>query len=109
MIIRNEYKGDLALGKRLKGTTVSTLDAVVEASQTIADVMTTARSAVELIHGSLQPAIAEQRIEYATVIQEGIKKLVAGGMSEENAHRHLQVPYTISEPRSTIAQASANS
>ncbi len=105
MIIRNEYQGDLALGKRLKTTTVASLDTVTELSQTMADTMTTVRSVVELIHGSLQPAIMEQRIELATVANQGIKDLVAGGLSKEQACTYLQVPYEA--PTSTIVKASA--
>jgi hypothetical protein len=103
MIKRNEYNGDLALGHRIKTTAVSSLDTVTEASQTLADTVTTVRSAVELIHGSLQPAIMEQRIELASVANRGIKELVSNGMSQEQACDYLQVPYEA--PRSTIAQA----
>ena len=95
MIIRNEYKGELALGRRIKTTLITSLDIGTETAQTLADVVTTARSAVELIHGSLQPAIAEQRIEYADTIHKGIKSLVAQGMDEEQACKYLQVPYTV--------------
>ena len=95
MIVRNEYKGDLALGKRIKTTIVAGLDIATEATQTIADTMTTARSLIELVHGSLQPAIAEQRIEYADTVHKGIKSLVAQGMDEEQACKYLQVPYTV--------------
>lgn len=95
MIVRNEYQGDLALGKRIKTTVVAGLDTVTEGTQTLADTMTTARSFVELVHGSLQPAIAEQRIEYADTIHKGIKSLVAQGMDEEQACKYLQVPYVV--------------
>lgn len=109
MIIRNEYKGDLALGSRIKATTVSTLDAVTEASQTVADIVTTARSAVELMHGALQPAIMEQRIELANVAHKGVQDLVAQGMEEEEACKYLQVEY-IPKPvaKSAIANAVQN-
>lgn len=107
MIIRNEYKNDLELGKRLKTTTVASLDTITEASQTIADIMTTTRSAVELIHGSLQPAIMEQRIELASVTQQGIKDLISKGMSKEEACDYLQVSYY--SPKSNIAKASQHS
>lgn len=106
MIVRNEYKGDLALGKRIKTTAVASLDTITEASQTLADTMTTVRSVVELIHGSLQPAIMEQRIELASVANKGIKDLVAAGMSKENACNYLQVPFEAT--KSTIANASKN-
>lgn len=105
MIIRNEYQGDLALGRRLKTTAVASLDTVTEASQTIADTVTTVRSVVELIHGSLQPAIMEQRIELASVANKGVKDLVAIGMTQEQACNYLQVPY-IAPTKSTIARAS---
>lgn len=92
-IPRNEYQGDLALGRRLKTTTVASLDTLTEASQTMADTMTTIRSTVELIHGSLQPAIMEQRIELADIVHKGIQQLMSNGMSEEQACNYLQVPY----------------
>ena len=93
MILRNEYKGDLALGRRLKTTAIASLDIGTETAQTLADTVTTIRAAVELIHGSLQPAIMEQRIEYAKTAQQGVKDLVAGGMTEEEACSYLQIPY----------------
>lgn len=89
MIKRNEYAGDLAIGARLKATTASSLDAVTETSQLLADTITTARSAVELMHGALQPAIAEQKLEYAKIIQNGVKDLVSGGMDEKTAQAYL--------------------
>ena len=88
-IKRKEYQGSIALGGRIKTTAVSSLDTIVEATQLVADTVTTARSTMELIHGSLQPAIAEQRVEYAKIIQNGIKELVEGGMSEEEAKTYL--------------------
>ena len=108
MVVRNEYKGDLALGKRIKTTAVASLDTITEASQTIADAVTTARSVVELIHGSLQPAIMEQRIEFAKTANQGVIDLVAAGMTKQEACAYLQIPY--SEPatpasRSAIAAA----
>ena len=93
MIQRSEYKGELALGRRIKTTLIASLDICTETAQTLADVVTTARSAVELIHGSLQPAIAEQRLEYAKIVQQGVKDLVLGGMTEEEACGYLQIPY----------------
>ena len=93
MIMRNEYKGDLALGRRLKTTAIASLDIGTETAQTFADTVTTVRSAIELIHGSLQPAIMEQRIEYAKTAQQGVKDLVLGGMTEEEACSYLQIPY----------------
>jgi hypothetical protein len=108
MIIRNEYKGELALGRRIKTTAVASFDTITEFSQTVADVVTTARSAVELIHGSLQPAIMEQRIEYATTAQQGLKTLMENGMTEEEACTYLQIPYTKStSTKSTKTNASA--
>lgn len=104
MIIRNEYKGDLALGTRLKTTVVASLDTLTEAAQIIADGMTTIRSTVELVHGSLQPAIMEQRIDYARTANQGIKELILEGMSREQACDYLQVPYSI--PKSNIVKAS---
>jgi len=103
MIIRNEYKGDLALGRRVKTTAVASLDTITETAQGIADVVTTARSVVELVHGSLQPAIMEQRIELATVGAKGLRDLVALGMTNEEAHSYLQMSYQAST--STIAKA----
>lgn len=102
-IKRNEYAGSLAIGSRIKQTTVSSLDAVTETSQLVADTITTARSTMELIHGSLQPAIAEQEIEFsklqpeliqcrlasAKALQAGVAELVAGGMSETDAMAYL--------------------
>ena len=116
MIVRNEYKGDLALGKRIKTTAVASLDTITEASQTIADTVTTVRSVIELVHGSLQPAIMEQRIEYAKTAHQGIMDLVSMGMSKEDAHAFLQIPYTPMsakasnkpESKSAIAAAAAN-
>lgn len=99
MIIRNEYKGDLALGSRLKTTSVAILDTVTEGAQFFADTATTARATMELIHGALQPSIVEQRINTAKLIQEGIKELKAEGMSEEDICYYLQVPY---RPKSAI-------
>ena len=107
MVVRNEYKGDLALGKRIKTTAVASLDTITEASQTIADAVTTARSVVELIHGSLQPAIMEQRIEYVKTAHQGVVDLVAAGMSKEDACAYLQVSFTspTSASKSAIAAA----
>ena len=93
MIIRNEYQGELALGKRLKTTTIASLDTVTEVSQTMADTVTTVRSAIELVHGALQIPIMEQRIELAQIAQSGLKDLVAKGMTEEQACSYLQVDY----------------
>ena len=95
MIVRNEYQGDLELGNRLKTTIVSSLDAVTEGTQTLADGVTVVRSFVELLHGSLQPAIIKQRVDYADTIHKGIQSLVAQGMDEEQACKYLQVPYTV--------------
>lgn len=103
MIIRNKYQGDLKLGSRLKETTVASLDAVTEATQTVADTVTTIRSAVELVHGAIQPAIMEQRIEFAKTTQQGIKDLTSEGMSKEQAYDYLQVPMP-TEPVSNIAK-----
>lgn len=93
MIIRNEYKGELAIGRRIKTTTIASLDSVTELSQTLADTVTTARSAIELIHGALQVPIMEQRIELAQTVQQGLKDLVSAGMTEEQACDYLQVPF----------------
>lgn len=105
MIIRNEYKGDLAIGKRIKTTAVASLDTITETSQIIADVVTTARSVVELVHGALQPAIMEQRIEYAKTANQGVIDLVSAGMSKEDACSFLQVSFTAPISRSSIAAA----
>ena len=93
MIIRNEYKGELAIGRRIKTTAIASLDSVTELSQTIADTVTTVRSAIELVHGALQLPIMEQRIELAQTVQNGLKDLVSIGMSEEQACSYLQVQY----------------
>lgn len=93
MIKRNEYQGEIALGRRIKTTAIASLDIATEASQTLADTVTTVRSAIELIHGALQVPIMEQRIELAQTVQTGIKDLVASGMSEEQACDYLQVPF----------------
>ena len=105
MVVRNEYKGDLALGKRIKTTAVASLDTITEASQTIADVVTTTRSVVELVHGALQPAIMEQRIEYVKTAHQGVLDLVAAGMSKEDACTYLQVSFTSPVSRSSIAKS----
>lgn len=88
-IKRNKYQGTVALGSRVKTTVVAGLDSLVEGAELIADVIITARSAVELVHGSLQPAIAEQRLEYMKIIQAGTKELEAGGMTAEEAKEYL--------------------
>ena len=116
MIRRNEYQGDLALGKRIKTTVVASLDTITETTQIVADSVTTARSIVELVHGALQPAIMEQRIEYAKTAHQGVLDLVSMGMSKEDAHTFLQIPYTQMsakasnkpESKSAIAAAAAN-
>ena len=41
------------------------------------------------MHGSLQPAIAEQKLEYMKIIQAGTKELEAGGMTAEDARAYL--------------------
>ena len=89
MIKRNAYQGNIALGSRVKTTVVASLDSVVEGAELVADVIITARSVVELVHGSLQPAIAEQRLEYMKIIQAGTAELVAGGMEEAEARTYL--------------------
>ena len=89
MIKRNAYQGNIALGSRVKTTVVASLDSVVEGAELIADVIITARSVVELVHGSLQPAIAEQKLEYMKIIQAGTKELESGGMTAEDARAYL--------------------
>ena len=88
-IKRNAYQGNIALGSRVKTTVVAGLDSVVETAELINDAIITARSAIELIHGSLQPAIAEQKLEYMKIIQSGTAELVAGGMAEADARAYL--------------------
>lgn len=88
-IKRNAYQGNIALGSRVKTTVVASLDSLVEGAELVADVIITARSVVELVHGSLQPAIAEQRLEYMKIIQAGTTELVAGGMTAEDARAYL--------------------
>lgn len=104
MIKRNEYQGDLALGKRIKTTAVASLDTITETTQIVADSVTTARSIVELVHGALQPAIMEQRIEYAKTAHQGIMDLVSMGMSKEDACAYLQVSFTAPVSKSSIAK-----
>ena len=93
MIKRNEYQGEIALGKRIKVTTVATLDSVVELSQTVADTITTVRSGIELLHGAIQLPIMEQRVELAHLVHKSIQDLVEAGMSEKQACEYLQVPF----------------
>lgn len=88
-IKRNQYQGTVALGSRVKTTVVASLDSVVEGAQLMADIVITARAAVELVHGSLQPAIAEQKLEYMKIIQAGTKELEAGGMTADDARAYL--------------------
>lgn len=108
MIKRNEYQGDLALGKRLKTTTVATLDTITELSQTVADTVTTVRSGVELVHGAMQIPIMEQRIELATVAKKGLDDLVALGMTPQEASAYLQVPFVPQQTKvSSIASAAS--
>lgn len=108
MIKRNEYQGDLALGKRIKTTTVATLDSVTELSQTVADTITTARSAIELVHGAIQIPIMEQRLELAQIVHQGIADLVTAGMTKKQACDYLQVPYVPTEIKvSGIASAAS--
>ena len=111
MIRRNEYQGELALGKRVKTTAVATLDSVTELSQTIADTITTARSAIELVHGALQLPIMEQRIELAQTVQQGLKDLVTSGMTKQEKQEacdYLQVPYVPTEVRVSGIASSAS-
>lgn len=106
MIKRNEYQGEIALGKRIKVTTVATLDSVVELSQTVADTITTVRSGIELLHGAIQLPIMEQRIELAHLVNSGVKELVEAGMSEKQACEYLQVPFVPQQAKvSSIANA----
>lgn len=93
MIKRNEYQGEIALGKRIKVTAVSTLDSVVELAGTVADTITTVRTGIELLHGAIQLPIMEQRIELAHLVNNGVKELIDAGMSEEQACEYLQVPF----------------
>lgn len=109
MIKRNQYQGDLALGKRLKTTTVATLDTITELSQTVADTVTTVRSGVELVHGALQIPIMEQRIELATVAKKGLDDLVALGMTQQEACSYLQVPFVPAQQTKVSSIASAAS
>lgn len=106
MIKRNQYQGDLALGKRLKTTTVATLDSITELSETVADTITTVRSGVELVHGALQIPIMEQRIEVATIAKKGLDDLVKLGMTQQEACAYLQVPFVPQQAKvSSIANA----
>ena len=108
MIIRNEYKGELAIGRRIKTTAIASLDSVTELSQTIADTITTARSAIELVHGALQVPIMEQRIVLAQTVQQGLKDLVTSGMTKQEACDYLQVPYVPTELRVSGIASSAS-
>ena len=108
MIKRNQYQGDLALGKRIKTTTVATLDSVTELAETVADTVTTVRSAVELLHGAIQLPIMEQRLELAQLVHKGLADLVTSGMSKKEACDYLQVPYVQSEVKvSGLANAAS--
>lgn len=93
MIKRNEYQGEIALGKRIKVTAVSTLDSVVEFAGTVADTITTVRTGIELLHGAIQLPIMEQRIELAHLVNKGVKELIEAGMTEKQACEYLQVPF----------------
>lgn len=93
MIKRNEYQGEIALGKRIKVTAVSTLDSVVELAGTVADTITTVRTGIELLHGAIQLPIMEQRIELAHLVNSGVKELAEAGMTEKQACEYLQVPF----------------
>ena len=109
MIVRNEFKGDLALGKRVKSTVVSGLDTVTEGAGAIADAMTTVRSAIESINLQFDDMNIQQRGENYKTAQKYIKELVAEGASEEEACNYLQVPYVSkpidsTKPTSTLAQ-----
>ena len=107
MIVRNEFKGDLALGKRVKSTVVSGLDTVTEGAGALADAMTTVRSAIEAVNLQFDDMNIEQRGENYKTAQRLIKELVAEGASEEEACAYLQVPYvskTVQPSTSTLAQ-----
>ena len=101
MITRNEYKGDLALGKRMKTTVVSALDTATESAGLIADGVTTGRLFIENLHDTVYGMNIEIKIENASKIHKGIRELVSDGMTEEQACHYLQVPYTI-KPTLTI-------
>ena len=97
MITRNEFKGDLALGKRVKSTIVSGLDTVTEGAGALADIATTLRSAVESVNLQFDDMNIQQRGENYKTAQKYIKELVAEGASEKEACAYLQVPY-VSKP-----------
>ena len=101
MIKRNEYQGEIALGKRIKVTAVSTLDSVVELAGTVADTITTVRTGIELLHGAIQLPIMEQRIELAHLVNNGVKELVEAGMTEKQACEYLQVPFVPLVPKTS--------
>ena len=107
MIVRNEFKGDLALGHRIKSTLVSGLDTVTEGAGALADAMTTVRNGIESVNLQFDSMNIEQRGENYKTAQKYIKELVAEGASEEEACNYLQVPY-VSKPvqssTSTLAQ-----
>lgn len=104
MIVRNEYKGDLALGKRLKTTIVSALDSATESAGLLADGITTLRSTIETIYLQVEGMNIEQRgVNYA-LAQSTIKQLVANGASEQEACEYLQVPYVAHQPLMTVSR-----
>ena len=109
MIKRNEYQGEIALGKRIKVTAVSTLDSVVELAGTVADTITTVRSGIELLHGAIQLPIMEQRIELAHLVNNGVKELVEAGMTEKQACDYLQVPFVPQQQAKVSSIANAAS
>lgn len=94
MIIRQQpQSSDIKLGRAIKATVSSGLLTIEETAGLVADTVTTARTAIELVHNELQTPIAKQRLEYALVIQDGIKQLTQQGMTKEQACEYLQVPY----------------
>ena len=61
MIKRNEYQGEIALGKRIKVTTVATLDSVVELSQTVADTIQMISKVINIIGNLLRYTIIDMK------------------------------------------------
>ena len=107
MIVRNEFKGDLALGKRVKSTVISGLDTLSEGMGALADAATTFRNGIESVNLQFDDMNITQRGENYKTAQKYIKALVAEGASEEEACAYLQVPYvskTVQSSTSTLAQ-----
>ncbi len=108
MIKRNKPTTDkIRIGSTIKSTVTSGLSTIEETAGTISDAVVTLRSTVELIHGALQEPIIEQRIDLATTIHDGLSKLKAAGMTQEQAIAYLQLDTALysSDTQAIPAQA----